>query len=98
MAAPTTGYQIPFAAQMKRALRIPIIGVGLITEPAQADNIIAQGQADLVALARGFLHDPRWPWRAAAQLGASIAAPVQYLRALPRGHPALFAETALSKT
>ena len=92
------GYQIPFAAQMKRALRIPIIGVGLITEPAQADNIIAQGQADLVALARGFLHDPRWPWRAAAQLGASIAAPVQYLRALPREHPAIFAEAALSKT
>ena len=48
------GYQIPFAEQMKRSVRIPVMGVGLITEPRQADDIIAHGQADLVALARGL--------------------------------------------
>ena len=91
------GYQIPFAAQMKRAVRIPVMGVGLITEPRHAEEIIAHEQADLVALARGFLHDPRWPWRAAAELGATVAAPVQYMRALPHHHAQVFANTATPK-
>ncbi len=94
---PGPGYQIPFATQVKRAVRIPVMGVGLITEPRQAEEIIAQDKADLVALARGFLHDPRWPWRAAAELGATVSAPVQYMRALPRDHPAIFADSASPK-
>jgi len=58
--------------------------VGLITEPAQADAIVASGDADLVALARGLLWNPRWPWHAAQALGAKVAVPPQYLRAVPR--------------
>lgn len=77
------GYQLPFAAAIKQAVRMPVIGVGLITEPAQAEAIVAQGQADAVALARGILYDPRWPWHAAAALGASVTAPPQYLRSEP---------------
>jgi 2,4-dienoyl-CoA reductase-like NADH-dependent reductase (Old Yellow Enzyme family) len=64
--------------------------VGLITEPEQAETIIASGQADMVALARGMLYDPRWPWHAAATLGAQVNAPKQYLRAPPHGIKALF--------
>ena len=85
------GYQVPFAAAMKRAVSIPVFGVGLITEPRHAESILAEEQADAVALARAFLFDPRWPWRAAAELGATVAAPQQYMRALPQGYPAVFA-------
>ena len=85
------GYQIPFAAAMKRAVSIPVFGVGLITDPRQAETILVEEQADALALARAFLFDPRWPWRAAAELGTTIAAPKQYMRALPQGYPAVFA-------
>jgi 2,4-dienoyl-CoA reductase-like NADH-dependent reductase (Old Yellow Enzyme family) len=74
------GYQVPFAQRIKRETGIPTIAVGLITEPRQAEALIADGSADLVALARGILYDPRWPWHAAAELGAQIAAPPQYWR------------------
>lgn len=77
------GYQLPFAAAIKQAVRMPVIAVGLITEPAHAEAIVAQGQADAVALARGILYDPRWPWHAAAALGARVKAPPQYLRSEP---------------
>jgi 2,4-dienoyl-CoA reductase-like NADH-dependent reductase (Old Yellow Enzyme family) len=65
--------------------------VGLITEPEKAEAIIAQGEADAVALARAILYDPRWPWHAAARLGASVQAPRQYWRSQPRGLKDLFA-------
>jgi 2,4-dienoyl-CoA reductase-like NADH-dependent reductase (Old Yellow Enzyme family) len=84
------GYQVPFAAHLKSAVGMPTIAVGLITEAEQAENIIASGQADMVALARGMLYDPRWPWHAAAKLGAQVDAPRQYWRASPQGHKALF--------
>jgi 2,4-dienoyl-CoA reductase-like NADH-dependent reductase (Old Yellow Enzyme family) len=64
--------------------------VGLITDAQQAERILAAGQADMVALARGILYDPRWPWHAAATLGAQINAPPQYLRSAPHGHKDLF--------
>ena len=64
------GYQVPFAQAIKAATGVTTIAVGLITEPQQAEEIVASGQADMVALARGILYDPRWPWHAAAQLGA----------------------------
>ena len=83
-------YQIDFAARIKRETGMPTIGVGLITEPAQAEAILENGQADMVALARGMLFDPRWPWHAAAQLGEQVSAPPQYLRSQPREYKDLF--------
>jgi 2,4-dienoyl-CoA reductase-like NADH-dependent reductase (Old Yellow Enzyme family) len=83
-------YQVPFARAVKQATGLPTIAVGLITEPDQAEAIIGTGDADLVALARGILYDPRWPWHAAAQLGASIQPPSQYLRSQPRQYSKLF--------
>ena len=73
---------------------MPVIAVGLITEPQQADDILQQGQADAVALARGILYDPRWPWHAAAALGADVAVAPQYLRSAPREHAARFVQAA----
>jgi len=75
------GYQVPFAAQIRKATGMPTMAVGLITEPEQAEAVIADGQADMIALARAFLDDPHWGWRAAYRLGANPTAPVQYQRA-----------------
>jgi 2,4-dienoyl-CoA reductase-like NADH-dependent reductase (Old Yellow Enzyme family) len=66
------------------------VAVGLITDAQQAEEIVASGQADAVALARAMLYDPRWPWHAAAQLGAQVDAPKQYWRSQPRAHKDLF--------
>jgi 2,4-dienoyl-CoA reductase-like NADH-dependent reductase (Old Yellow Enzyme family) len=84
------GYQLEFAERIKRDSGLPTIAVGLITEPEQAEAVIASGQADMVALARGMLYDPRWPWHAAAKLGARISVAPQYLRCQPREHRELF--------
>ena len=83
-------YQVPLARAIKRALDIPVVAVGLITGFEQADAIISTGDADIIALARGMLYDPRWPWHAAAHLGARVKAPPQYLRSQPRQHGSLF--------
>jgi 2,4-dienoyl-CoA reductase-like NADH-dependent reductase (Old Yellow Enzyme family) len=88
------GYQVPFAARLKQEVKIPVIAVGLITEPDHAESIIEKNQADAVALARGMLYDPHWPWHAAAQLGAQVIAPAQYLRSQPRVFKDLFAAVA----
>jgi 2,4-dienoyl-CoA reductase-like NADH-dependent reductase (Old Yellow Enzyme family) len=87
---PAPGYQVPFARTVKRATGLPTVAVGLITDFDQAEAIIANGDADLVALARGILYDPRWPWHAAAHFGVQIDAPPQYRRAAPAGHRHLF--------
>jgi 2,4-dienoyl-CoA reductase-like NADH-dependent reductase (Old Yellow Enzyme family) len=84
------GYQVPFAERVKAEVGLPTIAVGLITEPEQAEEIIAAGQADAVALARAILYDPRWPWHAAAKLGAQVTAPKQYWRCQPRELKTLF--------
>ncbi|MDB5818909.1 MAG: NADH:flavin oxidoreductase, Old Yellow Enzyme family [Rhizobacter sp.] len=84
------GYQVEFASQVKAAVDLPTIAVGLITEPAQAEAIVSSGQADAVALARAALYDPRWPWHAAAELGAQVSAPKQYFRSQPREYKDLF--------
>jgi len=84
------GYQVPFARRIKSAVGLPTIAVGLITEPQQAEDIIACGDADAIALARAMLYDPRWPWHAAASLGAQVRAPRQYLRSQPREFKNLF--------
>ena len=80
----TPGYQVPFAEAIKTATGLPTIAVGLITEGPQAEEILAGGKADLVALARGVLYDPRWPWHAAAELGAKVDGPPQYWRSSPK--------------
>ena len=77
------GYQVPFAEQVREQTGLTTMAVGLITEARQAEAIVANGQADMVALARGMLYDPRWPWHAAAELGAEVAYPNQYLRCQP---------------
>lgn len=88
------GYQVPFARRIKAEVGLPTIAVGLITEAEQAEAIIAEGDADAVALARAILFEPHWPWRAAAKLGARVTAPRQYWRSQPREYPHLF-ETAV---
>ena len=84
------GYQVPLARAVKAAVHIPVIAVGLITGFEQAEAILATGDADFVAIARAILYDPRWPWHAAAHLGASVKAPPQYLRAEPSRYRGLF--------
>ncbi len=83
-------YQVPLARAVKRATRMPVIAVGLITEFEQADAIVGTGDADLIALARTILYNPRWPWHAAAHFGEHVKAPDQYLRSQPRQYPDLF--------
>jgi NADPH2 dehydrogenase len=87
------GYQVPFAKAIKQAVGVNTIAVGLITEPKQAEEIVASGQADMVALARAMLYDPRWAWHAAAELGGQVEAPPQYWRSQPSTQKALFGET-----
>jgi 2,4-dienoyl-CoA reductase-like NADH-dependent reductase (Old Yellow Enzyme family) len=77
------GYQVPLARAVKAQTTMPVVAVGLITEFDQAEAIIASGDADLVALARAILYNPRWPWHAAAHFGAQVTAPNQYLRSQP---------------
>ena len=84
------GYQVPLARAVKAATGLPTVAVGLITGYDQAEAIVATGDADLVALARAVIYDPRWPWHAAAHLGATVKAPPQYLRAQPARHRHLF--------
>jgi 2,4-dienoyl-CoA reductase-like NADH-dependent reductase (Old Yellow Enzyme family) len=84
------GYQVAFAKRLKAALGIPVIAVGLITDAEQAESILEAGDADAIALARGILYDPRWPWHAAARLGATVHAPQQYLRSQPSQFKKLF--------
>ncbi len=77
----TPGYQVPFASAVRTGAGVPTGAVGLITDPAQAEQILADGHADVVLLARELLRDPHWPLHAAAALGAEVSWPVQYERA-----------------
>ena len=86
-------YQVPLARAVKAAVKMPVIAVGLITEFEQAEAIIGTGDADFIALARGILYDPRWPWHAAAHFGAQVKAPNQYLRSQPSQLRDLFGTT-----
>jgi len=78
------GYNVPIAARVKQEAGIAARAVGLIVKPEQAEQIVGQGNADMVALARGFLDDPHWGWHAAKILGADVQRPRQYLRAGPK--------------
>jgi 2,4-dienoyl-CoA reductase-like NADH-dependent reductase (Old Yellow Enzyme family) len=88
------GYQVGFAQALRREIGLPVMAVGQITDPVQAETIIATGQADLVALARGMLWDPRWTWKAALALGAEISLPAPYARC----NPALAAKPFVTRT
>lgn len=81
------GYQVPFAAEVRAKAQIPTRAVGMIVTPQQAEEIIASGKADMVALARAFLDDPRWAWHAADVLGANVDAPPQYARGRAQAWP-----------
>ncbi|HUJ74635.1 MAG TPA: NADH:flavin oxidoreductase/NADH oxidase, partial [bacterium] len=81
------GYQVPFAAQVRAGAGLPVWAVGMIADPHQANAIVTSGQADMVALARGILDNPRWPWHAAQALGAQVEYPRQYLRSHPSKWP-----------
>jgi len=87
------GYQVPFAQGIKEATGITTMAVGLITQARQAEEIVASGKADMVALARGMLYDPRWGWHAAAELGGQVDAPPQYWRSQPSTQKELFGKT-----
>ena len=87
------GYQVPLAQGIREATGVTTMAVGLITEARQAEEIVASGKADMVALARGMLYDPRWGWHAAAELGGQVEAPPQYWRSQPSTQKALFGAT-----
>jgi 2,4-dienoyl-CoA reductase-like NADH-dependent reductase (Old Yellow Enzyme family) len=78
------GYQVPFARRIREDVGIATAAVGLITDAAQAEEIVASGSADMVLLARALLRNPRWPLTAAHTLGAHMAWPPQYERGRPR--------------
>lgn len=87
------GYQVPFAERIKEETGMAVMAVGMITEPGQAEEIVASGKADMVAIARGMMDDPHWAWHAAQALGVETAYPDQYLRARPdiwRTAPGMF--------
>jgi NADPH2 dehydrogenase len=77
------GYQVPFADKVRREADISTRAVGLIVTPQQAETVLAEGKADMVALARAMLDDPRWGWHAAQALGAEVPRPPPYARAAP---------------
>ena len=83
-------YQLPLSGRIKQAVDVPVIGVGLITEPMQAEAALEDGYADAIAIGRAISFNPRWPWHAAAELGASVAIAPQYLRCAPHGLNQLF--------
>jgi 2,4-dienoyl-CoA reductase-like NADH-dependent reductase (Old Yellow Enzyme family) len=81
------GYHVPFAEEVRRRAGVATAAVGLITDAAQADEIVRSGKADLVLLGRELLRDPYWPLHAAISLGQPGHWPAQYLRAAPKGTP-----------
>lgn len=87
------GYQVHLAEAVKQEVDVHTMAVGLITEAQQAQDVVTQGRADMVALGRAFLYDPRWAWHAAVQLGGQVEGPPQYWRSLPSGKNAVFGNT-----
>ena len=89
-------YQVPFAKVVKEASGLPTSAVGLITDPHQAEETLQEGDADLIALARAFLYRPRWAWKAAAALNATVHANERYWRCLPREAQSVFGSVKVS--
>jgi NADPH2 dehydrogenase len=91
------GYQVPFAKAIRAASGMVTTAVGLITDAQQAEAILQAGDADLVALARGFLYQPRWGWQAAAALGGTVNANPAFWRCLPREAQSAFGKVAIGQ-
>jgi NADPH2 dehydrogenase len=89
------GYQVPFARQIREASGMTTFAVGLITDPHQAEAILQAGDADVIAMARAFLYQPRWGWQAAAAMGGEVKANPVYWRSLPREAQAVFGKVAV---
>jgi 2,4-dienoyl-CoA reductase-like NADH-dependent reductase (Old Yellow Enzyme family) len=85
------GFQVPFAEKVKKATGLKVRAVGMIADPEQAENIVASGSADMVAMARAFLDNPRWVWHAAERFGVKIDYPPPYARS----HPAVWPRAQL---
>jgi 2,4-dienoyl-CoA reductase-like NADH-dependent reductase (Old Yellow Enzyme family) len=88
-------YQVPFARDVRHASGMPTMAVGLITDALQAEAILQAGDADLIAMARAFLYEPRWGWHAAAALGGTVQAKENYWRCLPREAQAVFGKVSI---
>jgi len=88
------GYNAPFAERVRREAAIPTMTVGLITQARQAEEIVASGKADLIAIARGALYDPRWAWHAAEELGVETEYPPRGRAAHPSMRPQVFPNRA----
>ncbi len=86
------GYQLPSAEKVRREAGLPTIGVGYINDPQFAEDVIASGKCDMVAMARGMLYNPRFPLHAAEALGVDVDYVNQYARAKPELWPNAFAE------
>ncbi len=91
------GYQVPLARAIRQATGLATLAVGLITDAQQAEALLQDGSADLVALARAMLWNPRWPWHAAASFGASVHAPAQYWRSEPREARGVFTNAQIGQ-
>lgn len=76
-------FNVPFAERVRRECGIPVRAVGMIVNAKQAEEIVTEGKADMIAMARAFLDDPHWAWHAAQTLGANVSRPVQYARTAP---------------
>ncbi|UJR61374.1 NADH:flavin oxidoreductase/NADH oxidase [Dickeya zeae] len=87
---PAPNYQVPFAQKIRQETGLVTIAVGLITEPEQAEAILATEEADAVALARAMLFNPRWPWHAAIRLKENVTVPPQFWRCEPHYAKGLF--------
>ena len=88
------GYQVPFSHRVREGSGIATMAIGQITEPKQAEEILASGKADMIGMVRRLTYNPRWPWEAARQLGAQVAAAPQYLRCEPHGAKGLLQSAA----
>jgi 2,4-dienoyl-CoA reductase-like NADH-dependent reductase (Old Yellow Enzyme family) len=89
------GYQVPFAKHVKDHTGMPTIAVGLITDPHQAEAVLTEGNADMVAIGRSFLYKPRWGWEAAAALKGTVQATSQYWRSLPKEANGIFGDAKI---
>jgi 2,4-dienoyl-CoA reductase-like NADH-dependent reductase (Old Yellow Enzyme family) len=87
------GYQVPFGREVRRRAGIATRSVGMVVDPKQAEQIVASGDADMVALARAMLDDPRWGWHAADVLGAAVPYPPSY----DRSHPTVWPGSRLAR-
>jgi 2,4-dienoyl-CoA reductase-like NADH-dependent reductase (Old Yellow Enzyme family) len=85
--ATVPGYQVPFAEKVKKNVPIGVRAVGMIADPEHAEDIVASGKADMVAMARAFLDNPRWVWHAAERFGVKLDYPPQYARSQPGAWP-----------